>query len=116
MPEHFSSKTPSLLTMMPVVPADQFALPVMFGQGPNITGSSNIRSGNNVNNHTGIISAAGGVFSLSENVGSSLNTFELSNTTINVDRLSFSASLNSALYTGNKVQQEALQTLPCIRI
>ena len=89
--------------MMPVVPADQFALPVMFGSWPNIHGS--------VDGYQALETATG-AFSIDNMAGSPVGTGVMKN-----HRFLFNASLYSRMYQdGATVQAPALTVLPCIRV
>lgn len=104
VPDFVSSSAPDDETILPWEPTDHPAMPVMFGQMPNIDGyfrSVIAESGDYVS----------GAFKFD-------NSFDATGVGIDSTRrglTKFNASRISNIYNSNKMQPKALQVLPCIR-
>ena len=79
----------------------------MFGQSPNITGTAGWRI-------DPLFTIATGVFTKQGDLGASPSRGEESGTSA-APQVKFLASNGSAIYSGTKVQQDALSVLACIR-
>ena len=92
------------------VPEPQYAMPVMFGQVPNITGwVASVAAGANGNiaESTGCLSAEG--TELYCRPGADELRY------LNQATIKFAASDSSSIFNGSNVQYPAIQVLPCIR-
>ena len=86
-------------------------MPVMFGSWPNITGSLVTHYDQSKG---AIFGAAEGVLAVSNQMSVAIADLHLDSSR-GYGSFAFNASLDNAIYAGSKVQQLALQCLPCIR-